>query len=99
MNNWWPWSRTPREKVYLPDGNFDKIATIEAVIDVERQNLKPTHIVMTHVQHDDFVLKETSLAWSVGVLGYGETTVKTFMGCKIEIDDVPRWCVGVEDEW
>jgi hypothetical protein len=93
------WWRKPQATVYHPRGKFDKSALINAVVDVERQKMKPTTIVMTHDQHDDYVRKETNLAWSCGVLGYGESQTKTFMGCKIKIDDVPRWCVGIEDEW
>ena len=96
LTNWWNGRRT--EDVYHPDGNFDKIALIEAVQDVERRNSRPARIIMTHFQYYDYVVKETSLAWCCGVIGYGERNVKSFMDCKIEVDDVPRWCVGIETE-
>jgi hypothetical protein len=95
LTSWW---RPPRVAIHHPDGKFDKSVLIDAVQEAERQMLMPTHIVMTSDQHDDYLRHERWLAWNV-VGGHSPEMFGKFMGCKVEIDDVPTGCVGIEGEW
>ena len=95
LTSWW--NGPPTRKAYHPEGKFDKHSIISAIDNIERLSFKAEAVVMTRAQYDELVRQERYFTWRVGVIGYDPS--QKFMGCKIEIDDVPKWCVGVEDEW
>lgn len=86
------------KRVYHPEGEFDKNKLIKQLQGFEFENgYKASIILMTRKQRDQCERSETWLRHSIGVGTKG--VAENLFGCKIEIDDSPRWCVTILEEF
>jgi len=82
------------EKIYHPDGKFDKRIILDEMAAYEANGYKVEAIVLSTEQWRDLLREQKDFMFQLP-----EPEGTTMFGAKIEIKNTPPWCVIIDKEF